>query len=145
MHSTKLEIESALRKKEKEKSTCMTCECDVFTNTMFWVQGQAKGSWSAHMLLWVFLSILLLCSYLCLFDTIIELHATNEKNKKIKKCSMTFSLVSNMDFTCNKGIIKFLYFVYVVEAFITLNWEARYKYTSPFSSLLLVHMHLLYL
>ena len=29
-----------------------------------------------------------------------------------------------------------LNFVYVVEAFITLNWKSQYKYVSPFSSLL---------
>ena len=35
-------------------------------------------------------------------------------------------------------------FVYVVEAFITLNWKDYYKHKSPFSSLLLVCRHLLF-
>ena len=37
-----------------------------------------------------------------------------------------------------------LHFVYVVEAFITLHWKAKYKYMSPFSSMPLVHLHLFF-
>ena len=32
------------------------------------------------------------------------------------------------------------YCVYVVKTFITWNWKALYKYTSPFSSLLRIHL-----
>jgi hypothetical protein len=57
----------------------------------------------------------LLCSCLCLLDAIIDLHAMDEK-------------IFN-DFFIGKGkwvlyvinLISFLYFVYVVEAFITLH------------------------
>ena len=34
-----------------------------------------------------------------------------------------------------------VYFVYVVEVFITLNWEAWYKYMSSLSSLQLLRIH----
>ena len=45
--------------------------------------------------------------------------------------------------TWNLHVIKtHLNFGYVVDAFITLNLKARYKYTSPFSSMLLVRVHL---
>ena len=59
----------------------------------------------------------LLCSYLCLFDTIIELHAMDEKH------SMTFSSKSESGFICNKipCLIHDIKFVNVVETFITLN------------------------
>ena len=39
-------------------------------------------------------------------------------------------------------LIHELYFIYVVEAFIILNWKTLYKYISPFSRLLLLCIHL---
>ena len=140
MHSTKLEIESALRKKKKAHDMWMFSQilCFEFKDKL-----EALGVLTCS-----FESFSLYCYcaliFVCLTPSL-NYMLRMKKIKKIKKCSMTFSLESNMDFTCNKGIIKFLYFVYVVEAFITLNWEAQHKYTSPFASLLLVHIHLLYL
>jgi hypothetical protein len=40
------------------------------------------------------------CSCLCLFDAIVELHAMDEK------CSMTFSLEVKVNFISNKGLLN---------------------------------------
>ena len=42
----------------------------------------------------------LLCFCLCLFDAIVELHAMNEK------MFIVFSLESEVDFICNKGVLN---------------------------------------
>ena len=48
-----------------------------------------------------------------------------------------------VDCICDEGLfINDLYFLYVVETFITLNWKASYKYMSPVSSLSLEPIHL---
>ena len=51
-----------------------------------------------------------LCSYLCLFDIIVELNAMDEKH------SMTFIL-----YVINSYLDHDVWFIYVVEAFITVN------------------------
>ena len=42
----------------------------------------------------------------------------------------------------NIDIVRIVYVVYVVEAFILLNWEVQYKYMSLFSSASVVCLHL---
>lgn len=77
----------------------------------------------------------LLCSCLCVFDVVVELHAMDEKmfnDFLIGKWKWFLYVIKAY-------LINALYFVYVVEAFITLNWKAWYKYMSLFSSMSLVH------
>ena len=57
----------------------------------------------------------------CVLIFVCLMQSLNYMLRMEKNGSMAFSLESNIDFTCNKGIIKFMYFVYVVEAFIRLN------------------------
>ena len=72
-----------------------------------------------------------LCSCLCLFDAIGELHAMDERS------TMTLSLKVRVDLYVMKAYFNYdLYFVYVVEAFITLNCKDYYKYMSPYSAML---------
>ena len=59
----------------------------------------------------------LLCSCLCLFDTIIELHTMDGK-----MFNDLFHWKVKVEFECNKDLFnpRFVFF-YVVETFITLN------------------------
>ena len=40
--------------------------------------------------------------------------------------------------------MQYFHFIYIVEAYITLNRNASYKNMSPFSSLALVRLHLFF-
>ena len=62
----------------------------------------------------------LLCFYICLLDVIVELHPMDEE------CSMTLLFWKWKWNFCaiNAYLLKDVYFVYVVEAFITLHWNA---------------------
>ena len=44
-------------------------------------------------------------------------------------------------YVINEYFIWYLYFLYVVEAFTSLLWKTKYKFTSPFPSLPLVRIH----
>ena len=59
----------------------------------------------------------LLCSCLCLWTTINEFHAMDEK------CSTTFSLEVEVDVLCDIDLFnpEILYFMYVLKTFITSN------------------------
>ena len=58
------------------------------------------------------------------------------------ECSMTSHWkVKVVSIRIKDYALNVAYFVYVVEAFITLNWKAWYNYTIPFSSMPLVCIH----
>ena len=97
--------------------------------------GQARGSWSAHGLPWVLLSRLWLSYCALVFVYLMQTLSYILWMKKINQC-LPNNIKTNMNCTCNKGIINpWFIFVYVMETFITYIWKAQYKFTSPFSSL----------
>ena len=82
---------------------------------------QARGSWSAHGLPWVSLSgswLNLLCSCLCLFDTIMSYMRWMENIQRLSNWKWKWILCVIKDYLIHK-----LYFVYVVEATIFLHWK----------------------
>jgi len=92
-----------------------------------------KHSW-APLCFALWIAAKLLCSFLCMLDTIVGLHATSEKmfnDFLIGKWKWILYVI-------NEYLIQNLYFVYVVEAFIIWHWKAYYKYLSPFPSVPLV-------
>ena len=78
---------------------------------------ETRGSWSIHGLLQIILFglwLTLLCYCLCLFHIIVELHAMDENNHFIGKWKWILCVV-------NAFFIHDIYFVYLVETFITLK------------------------
>ena len=82
----------------------------------------------------------LLCCCLHLFDAIIELHPLK------KKAFIKFLIGKSkwIVYVVKAYIFRGSYFVYVEEAFMTLNSKAWYKYMSPFCSLPLVCINLFF-
>jgi hypothetical protein len=80
----------------------------------------------------------ILTSCLYLFDAIVELHAMDEN------CSMTGALESESESVIKSLFHSWYIFVYLVEASITSNQRAQYIYMTPFSSILLVYIHLFF-
>ena len=93
-----------------------------------------ERSWvSLSFVLWIVTK--LLCSCLCLFDIIIELHGMDEKNVQwLSHWKWKWILLGIMVY-----IVHYFYFVYVLEHVTKLNWKVEYKYTSLFYSLPLIH------
>ena len=99
---------------------------------------------SSHKCSWVPLSFALwieaklLCYCFCLLDSIVKLHAMDEKLLN----DFLIGRWEHILYVINAYLNQELHFVHVVKAFITLHWKARYTYISSFSSMLLVRIHL---
>ena len=109
----------------------------VLVKVWIWVRGLYKletlGALMSFLEFCAWIVAKFLCSCLYLFDTIVQLHAIDGNH------SITLSLESERNLMCNKAnLIHDFCYVYVVEAFITLNRKAWYKHTSPFPNMPLV-------
>ena len=109
-----------------------------------WVWGFTKlSTCSAHGLPLVFLSRLWLSYCAPVFgslDAITELHPMDEKMFN----DFFIGKWKRFLYVIEAYLIHDFHFVNVVEAFITLNWKAQYKYISPFSSMPLVCINLFF-
>ena len=104
---------------------------------------QTRGLWRAHGLPWILQSRLWLSNYV-LFSLFAWCNhwVTCYEWKFVQWISI--GQWKWILYVKNACLIQGLYFVYVVETCITLHWKASYTYMSPFSSLLLVKIHLLF-
>ena len=105
-----------------------------------WVLGQVRGPWSVHGLPWVLLSKLWLSYCTLVFVSPMQ---SLSYIPWMENCSMTFSLEWKQGFYILKEHIQFMIIFCICSGRIyQINWKAKYKYMSPFSNLLLIHVHL---